>query len=95
MAVAKNDHLLTTSEVAELFRVEPRTVTRWAHAGRLPSFTTAGGDRRFRASEIRSLFSATEWAGIVDVTDTRPQIIDVRDQLGIRRSSNQRPGSTG
>ena len=83
MAVAKNDHLLTPSEVAGLFRVDPKTVTRWAQAGKLSSIRTLGGHRRFRADEIRSLFSASEWAGIVDVTDTRAEIIDIRDQLGI------------
>jgi excisionase family DNA binding protein len=46
MAVVKNDHLLTPSEVAGLFRVNPRTVTRWAKAGKLPSIRTLGGDRR-------------------------------------------------
>jgi excisionase family DNA binding protein len=84
MAVVKNDHLLTPSEVAGLFRVNPRTVTRWAKAGKLPSIRTLGGHRRYRTEDIRSLFSASEWAGIVDVTDTRAEIIDIRDQLGIR-----------
>ena len=84
MAAAKNDHLLTSSEVADLFRVSTKTVNRWAQAGLLPSFRTVGSQRRFRASEIRSLFSPGEWAGIVDVTDTRPEIIDVRERLGIK-----------
>jgi hypothetical protein len=65
--------------------VDPKTVTRWANAGKLSTIKTLGGHRRFRASEIRILFSASEWEGIVDVTDTRPEIVDVRDQLGIRR----------
>ena len=84
MAVTKNEHLLTPSEVAGLFRVDPKTVTRWANAGKLSTIKTLGGHRRFRASEIRTLFSAGEWEGIVDVTDTRSEITDIRDQLGIR-----------
>jgi excisionase family DNA binding protein len=87
MAATKNDLLLTPSEVAGLFRVNPKTVIRWSDAGKISSIRTLGGHRRFPASEIRTLFSASEWAGIVDVTDTRPEIIDVRDQLGIRRKS--------
>jgi excisionase family DNA binding protein len=83
MAVTNNEHLLTPSEVAGLFRVDPKTVTRWANAGKLSTIRTLGGHRRFRASEIRNLFSAGEWEGIVDVTDARPEITDVRDQLGI------------
>ena len=45
--------LLTPSEVAELFRVNPKTVSRWARAGKLNALRTMGGHRRFRASEIR------------------------------------------
>ncbi len=45
--------LLTPSEVAALFRVNPKTVTRWARAGKLTAIRTLGGHRRFKASEIR------------------------------------------
>ena len=44
--------LLTPSEVAELFRVNPKTVTRWSRAGKISAVRTLGGHRRFRASEI-------------------------------------------
>ena len=47
------DALLTPSEVAALFRVNPKTVTRWARAGKLNAIRTLGGHRRFKASEIR------------------------------------------
>lgn len=47
------ERLLTPSEVAALFRVNPKTVTRWARAGKLSAIRTLGGHRRFRASEIR------------------------------------------
>ena len=49
------DELLTPAEVAALFRVDPKTVTRWAKAGKLTSIRTLGGHRRYRASEVRSL----------------------------------------
>ena len=39
--------------MAALFRVNPKTVTRWARAGKLTAIRTLGGHRRFRASEIR------------------------------------------
>ena len=45
--------LLTPSEVAALFRVNPKTVTRWARSGKLTAIRTLGGHRRFKASEIR------------------------------------------
>lgn len=47
--------LLTPGEVAALFRVDPKTVSRWAAAGRVTSIRTPGGHRRFRESEIRAL----------------------------------------
>ena len=47
--------LLTPSEVAALFRVDPKTVTRWAKAGKLTSIRTLGGHRRFRKSEVDDL----------------------------------------
>ncbi len=47
--------LLTPSEVAALFRVDPKTVTRWAKAGKLTSIRTLGGHRRFKESEVKLL----------------------------------------
>ncbi len=49
------ENLLTPSEVATLFRVDPKTVTRWAKAGKLASIRTLGGHRRYRESEVRLL----------------------------------------
>ena len=51
------DALLTPSEVAEMFRVNPKTVTRWARAGKLPAVRTLGGHRRFRASQIHRVLA--------------------------------------
>ncbi len=50
--MAENE-LLTPAEVATMFRVNPKTVTRWARAGKISAVRTLGGHRRFRASEIR------------------------------------------
>jgi excisionase family DNA binding protein len=52
--------LLTPAEVAALFRVDPKTVTRWAIAGKLTSLRTLGGHRRYRESEIRELLDRPE-----------------------------------
>ncbi|MGH9041218.1 MAG: BldC family transcriptional regulator [Acidimicrobiia bacterium] len=46
------DALLTPSEVAEMFRVNPKTVTRWARAGKISAIRTLGGHRRVRAFVI-------------------------------------------
>lgn len=52
---ADTEILLTPAEVATLFRVDPKTVTRWAKAGKLSSIRTLGGHRRYRESEVRDL----------------------------------------
>ena len=49
------ENLLTPSEVAALFRVDPKTVTRWAKAGKLTSIRTLGGHRRYKESEVKAL----------------------------------------
>lgn len=54
---AEAENLLTPSEVAALFRVDPKTVTRWAKAGKIGSIRTLGGHRRFRESEVRALLA--------------------------------------
>jgi excisionase family DNA binding protein len=47
--------LLTPGEVAVMFRVDPKTVTRWAQAGKLSAVRTLGGHRRFLESEVMEL----------------------------------------
>mgnify|MGYP000303541336 CR=1 FL=1 len=49
------ENLLTPAEVATLFRVDPKTVTRWAKAGKLTSIRTLGGHRRYKESEVKAL----------------------------------------
>lgn len=51
--------LLTPAEVAAVFRVDPKTVTRWAKAGRLASIRTLGGHRRYSEAEVRALMAAS------------------------------------
>jgi excisionase family DNA binding protein len=49
--------LLTPGEVARLFHVETKTVTRWAETGLLTSIRTLGGHRRYRTSEVTALLA--------------------------------------
>jgi excisionase family DNA binding protein len=58
-----SDALLTPAEVAALFRVNPKTVTRWARAGKITAIRTLGGHRRFRATEIRRCLEEMERQG--------------------------------
>jgi excisionase family DNA binding protein len=50
--------------VAALFRVNPKTVTRWARAGKITAIRTLGGHRRFRASEIRRSLEEMQHQGL-------------------------------
>jgi excisionase family DNA binding protein len=55
----ESEPLLTPAEVATMFRVDPKTVTRWAKAGKLTSVRTLGGHRRYRETEVRELLAGT------------------------------------
>lgn len=55
--------LLTPAEVAALFRVDPKTVTRWAKAGKLTAIRTLGGHRRYRQSEVQALIKSLSSEG--------------------------------
>ena len=57
-----DEALLTPSEVAAMFRVNPKTVTRWARAGKISAIRTLGGHRRFRASEIQKFLDQVDEA---------------------------------
>ena len=53
--VPDEEIVLKPAEVAALFRVDVKTVTRWARKGSLTSFRTPGGHRRYKLSDIRPL----------------------------------------
>ncbi len=55
MSNTDNDPLLTPRQVARRFAVDPKTVTRWARDGKLPSIRTPGGHRRYRLSVVEAL----------------------------------------
>ncbi len=55
LSINGQENLLTPAEVAALFRVDPKTVTRWAKAGKLTSIRTLGGHRRYKESEVKAL----------------------------------------
>ena len=69
------DALLTPSEVAAMFRVNPKTVTRWARAGKISAIRTLGGHRRFRPRRSAGSSSRSKRA-------PRPP---ERDEKGARR----------
>lgn len=81
------DRLLTPGEVAALFRVDPKTVTRWAAAGRIGSIRTPGGHRRFRESEVRALLEGEGELDALREADATPPPAN--------RPRNDGPGHAG
>ena len=47
---------LTPAEVASLFRVDPKTVNRWEAQGKIKSWRTQGGHRRFKKQVVWDLW---------------------------------------
>jgi excisionase family DNA binding protein len=61
-ALPETERLLTPAEVASMFRVDPKTVTRWARDGRLTAVRTLGGHRRYLESQVLALLRAARAA---------------------------------
>jgi excisionase family DNA binding protein len=57
--VSDSQVLMTPAEVAALFRVDPKTVTRWADSGKLTAVRTLGGHRRYLQDEVQKLLVAS------------------------------------
>lgn len=102
------DGLLTPAEVAALFRVDPKTVTRWATAGKLTSLRTLGGHRRYRAAEVHALLlgastatpaptlaSAAASGQLVDAAGTDPEAMLSGPPLPLDGRSAGTPGPAG
>jgi len=61
---------LTLSSASKLLGVHPATLRQWADAGKVPSYRTPGGHRRFRAEDIRVfLMQASRSSSISETSD--------------------------
>ena len=56
-ALVTEEKYLLPREVGALFRVDSKTVTRWAQAGKLSSIRTPGGHRRYLEAEVRAFLN--------------------------------------
>ena len=54
----ETEPLMTSGEVAAMWKVDAKTVSRWATSGKLASIRTPGGHRRFRESDVRAFLAA-------------------------------------
>lgn len=55
-----DDKLLTPKEVARMFRVDPKTVARWAKRKEIEYIKTPGGQYRFCESKVRAILENPE-----------------------------------
>lgn len=67
----KQDKLMTPGEVAELFRVDPKTVGRWALDGKISSIRTPGGHRRYPKTEVEALMESSFTKGALQLARER------------------------
>jgi excisionase family DNA binding protein len=58
--IQAESRLLTPAEVAALFRVDPKTVTRWAQRGKIRSIRTLGGHRRYSEAEVQAFLDTPQ-----------------------------------
>jgi len=90
MTIEELGDLLTPGEVAALFRVDPKTVARWAAKGPdgepplLTSVRTPGGHHRYRRRDLEEYFRKAGYEG--------PQST-AQDQD--RREEDQGPAAAG
>lgn len=55
-----SNSVLTPKQVAVLFAVTAETVSAWADSGRLPSFKTPTGQRRFRREDVEAFLTTPD-----------------------------------
>lgn len=56
---ARPEPLLAPGEVAAMFGVDAKTVSRWERTGRLTCVRTLGGHRRFPRAQVEELLART------------------------------------
>lgn len=85
---------LSRSEVAEMFKVSPNTVTRWAEAGKLPYIRTLGGHRRYDREAVEKLARdlAEEEEGVKTVTLHIPQMYGDHHVVAVRQALSELSG---
>jgi excisionase family DNA binding protein len=86
--VAHSGPWLTLGQAAKQLGVANRTLRRWAAEGRLPAFSTPGGHRRFRLSDLEGFLADAE---VAPAEEKRAPSVLVIDDDG-RRSAAVRYG---
>ncbi|MET8317580.1 BldC family transcriptional regulator [Rhodococcus erythropolis] len=64
-----DEEFFTPKQVAALFGVHPKTVSRWAKAGKIASVTTLGGHHRYRSADVHGLRRA--YSNLTEATSVK------------------------
>jgi excisionase family DNA binding protein len=73
---------LTLGRAAEYLGVAQSTIRKWCDAGRVPAFTTPGGHRRFRKSDLDAFLEHSRPGALP--SDNGPAILIVDNEPGVR-----------
>lgn len=98
MSIDISTELMTPAEVAQMFRVDVKTVTRWAQAGQLSSIRTPGGHRRFPRNEVEALRDGSRTTATAKPATTKPKpkaVAKTPPAPGVPVVTDQRDGLTG
>ena len=92
--------LMTPKEVAQRFHVNPKTVTRWAKAGKLTAIRTLGGHRRYRESEVLERLREYKESGSQLIKRQTQRMADKNDDMKARmlaalEAKKNKPGAPG
>ena len=92
--------LMTPKEVAQRFHVNPKTVTRWAKAGKLTAIRTLGGHRRYRESEVLERLREYKESGSQLIKRQTQRLADKNDDMKARmlaalEAKKNKPGAPG
>jgi excisionase family DNA binding protein len=58
--IERSSDVLSSGEVARMYGVNSKTVTRWAKEGRIKHFVTPGGHFRFHREDVIEVFTNGE-----------------------------------
>src|SRR5687767_11331221 len=73
----------TTFQMADICNVRPTTIIKWANQNRIKAYTTPGGHRRIRHSDLLEFLKKYNFPIPNDLSDTRQRVLIVEDETDI------------
>jgi excisionase family DNA binding protein len=92
---SEHEKLLTPSQVAAIFAVDTKTITRWAKAGKLSSIRTLGGHRRYKDAEVRALLAGSATERVPDPVADPVSLLWAPGVIGVAAAARDRLTAAG